>query len=99
MTRKELVALIADKSGVQAPVAAKVFDAAIEELIEDDPDYPLFDWYGFYSNEECVPVWNDVDENAELYRILLLEEQLVGFFNIAVKRIKKLFLHNLTYTS
>mgnify|MGYP003318856286 CR=1 FL=1 len=30
-----------------------------------------------------------IDKNADLYRILLLEDSLIGFFNSSIKRIKK----------
>lgn len=40
-----------------------------------------------------------IDKNNELYRILLLEDQLVGYFNIAIKKIRKDLYSNVKQTT
>lgn len=37
-------------------------------------------------------LFTSIDKNAELYRVLLLEDQLIGYFNISIKKIKKSLL-------
>ena len=72
-----------------------IITSIIAESIEKE--LAAFDLQKFYKSrfnrfkteEFYKALFASIDKNAELYRILLLEDELIGFFNIAIKKIKK----------